>query len=590
MKLRNKRIVASLFLAVFVSSSLFVVCNVHAQAEPTLAEVMNAVISNIHTSDAWTCLYNQIFSVANQSAFDTAITQALNSQDYTDVIFIATLAQINGYSSQTINDSVKTALEDIPMCGSLPVTYTVYGATSATPSVPAFLLYDRFMLNAYQWAQNLDLSGWNITRAFLDFANAYLRLPENSIYGEMSWINPALNLAENDGSRCYDEYAETLDMFLMFAEAGVNATVSYNGQSLSPIDFADDMWLHLQSLWNGNYYNYSAYNNEVECELGNFATVISEYQNYRGNITYFNRVVTDLENNLLINGFYSDSWSLTTTGVLQHADNNGQLRLGETTGAVSALQMLYPYFNQTLKTNFQNMLQNGMWQGVIKSALFSNNQFQMYTGGSFGDDASSLGAMLLFLDGIVPDTGYLAINSNNEAYQDYRTCFPTSEWNFNYQNQTIRITVMAGNLSFLYGSEEVNQSFPSNGVYNIEFSKDWNNITAITKVGNINSVALQSVALQTIKRTPPTPTPSSTPTQIPKTTLTPTSTPKAAINPTNPPTKPAASPMPTSIKKIVDDASLSIVVGGTIIFLAVTALLIAVLKNRRKAKALKIKA
>ena len=72
----------------------------------------------------------------------------------------------------------------------------------------------------------------------------------------MLWINPALNFSESYSSRYYDEYAETLDVFLMFAEAGVNATVTYNGQKLSPIDFANDMWLQVQSLWNGNYYNY----------------------------------------------------------------------------------------------------------------------------------------------------------------------------------------------------------------------------------------------------------------------------------------------------------------------------------------------
>ena len=48
------------------------------------------------------------------------------------------------------------------------------------------------MINAYQMAENLDVSGWNITQAFLDFTNAYLQMPISSRNGEMLWINPAL--------------------------------------------------------------------------------------------------------------------------------------------------------------------------------------------------------------------------------------------------------------------------------------------------------------------------------------------------------------------------------------------------------------
>ena len=151
---------------------------------------------------------------------------------------------------------------------------------------------------------------------------------------------------------------------------------------------------------------------------------------------------------------------------------------------------------------------------------------------SFNDDASAVGAMTLFLDGIVPDTGYLAINASNEAYQDYRTCFPTSEWNFNYQNQTITIPVIAGTLSFIFGTQEVTQNFHSNGVYTIQFSNDWNSIISITKIANVNSVPLQPVTLQTILRPTSTPTPTTTTTSIQTSTTTPTSAPTPLTNST----------------------------------------------------------
>ena len=518
---------------------------VHADEPATLADAINNVLSNIQTTDAWTCVYNQIFGLQNQSAFDTAITQALSQNDYQDVIFIARLAELNGYTSTTINDSVIVALQNFPMCGSLPITCW---ANSYAPD--SFQVYDRYMINAYRYAQELNVSGWNINQAFTDFATQYLKPPTNSQSGEMLWINPQENFSESFSiSRYYDEHAETLDMFLEFALAGVNATISYNGQTLNVTNFMDDAWINTQSHWDGSIYGYDSANGWVECEMGNFAQVIAEYQNFRGNLTYFDRVIQDLEYKLLAENFSSPAWG--TVGVLKHADGNPQLRLGETMGALTALQMLYPDFNQTMQANFRGMLENGAWQGLINSTLYNDGQFSFVNNvtdnteqPSFGDDASSLGAMTLFLDGIVPDTGYLAINASNEAYQDYRTCFPTSEWSFNYQYQTIRIPVMQGNLSFIFGSHEVTQNFPENGVYNIQFASDWNSIVSVTKAANINSVTLQPITLQAISRPTPTPTPSPTPTLSPKPTPSPTPNSTPSLTPSPTPTL-TSTPMPS---------------------------------------------
>ena len=298
----------------------------------------------------WNTIYGQVFGLENASVFDSAIQLALNQNDYTDVIFIARLAELNNYTSQVIDDCVVSALENIPMCGSLPVTYAAAGG------IPdSFLVYDRYMVNAYRYAQELGVPGWNITQAYLDFVNAYLSPPQRSVSGEMLWINPEQNFAESYTSRYYDEHAETLDMFLEFAQNGVNDAINY----------ADDAWLNTQSHWNGQYYGYSDSEMEVECEMGNFAQVIAEYQNYRGAIPYFDRVVDDLQFKLLSAQYNSPAWG--ETGVVKHADTNPQLRLEETMGALTALQMLYPDFSSPMQSNFQQMLSNGAaWQGLGK--------------------------------------------------------------------------------------------------------------------------------------------------------------------------------------------------------------------------------
>ena len=553
-----RKISIILLIVLLLSSPFYLnIQLVHADEPATLADAINNVVSNIQATDAWTAVYNQIFDLQNQSAFDTAITQALNQNNYQDVIFIARLAEINGYSSIIINDSIIMALQNFPMCGSLPLTCW---ANSYAPD--SFQVYDRYMINAYRYAEELNVSGWNINQAFTDFATQYLKPPTASIVsvpistssGEMLWINPAQNFSESYTGRYYDEHAETLDMFLLFALAGVTATVPYNGQQLNPINFMDDAWAKTQSLWNGQYYGYNTNEqNNIECEMGNFATIISQYQNYRGSLPYFDRVIQDLEYTLLAENFSSPIWN--NVGVVGHYQGASQERLDETLGNLIALQMLYPYFSPDMQSNFENMLRNGMWQGLINSNLFNNNQFQFNYNPSagFSDDASSLGAMLLFLDGIVPQTGYLVITASNEAYQDYRTCFPTSEWQFNYQNQAIRIPVMAGNLSFILGSQEVTQNFSVNGVYNIQFDSDWNSIVSITKIADVNSVTLQPVTLQAITRPSAspspvaTPTPTPTPTPSPAPTSPPSSIPESTSTPVPTPSNKASTIMPMQV-------------------------------------------
>jgi cell division septation protein DedD len=97
---------------------------------------------------------------------------------------------------------------------------------------------------------------------------------------------------------------------------------------------------------------------------------------------------------------------------------------------------------------------------------------------------------------------------------------------------------MQGNLTFIFGSENVSQDFPSNGVYDIQFANDWNNITSITQIADINTTTLQPVTLQTIPRPTPSPTPVATPQPSPIPTATPTPT----LTPTPPQTSPSSTP------------------------------------------------
>ncbi len=496
---------------------------------PTLAETINTVLSNIsETNSYWNTVYDQIFCRQNATVFDSAINQAVNAGDYDDAVFIARLAEINNYTSQALKGNLTIALENIPMTGSLPITY----------EGSSFLLYDRYMVNAYRYAKDLGVSGWNMDAAYRDFVKAYVSPPKGSESGEMLYLNPQQGTAESYSSRYYDEHGETLSMFLLFALNGVSGAMAY----------ADDAWLNTQTHWNGQIYGYTNKDAGVECEMGNFAQVIAQYRNSRGEIPYFNQVIEDLENTLLVNEFNSSAWG--SPGVIKHADSNDQLRLGETMGNLIALQMLYQNFTETDQTHFQNMLQDG-WRGLVSSSLVNNaSQFRFVNSdGNYNDEASLLGAMTLFLYGIVPQTGSLAVDASNEKYQDYLTCFPTSKWQFNYTGQSIRIPVNKGNFTFIFGSQNATADFPEDGVYDVQFSSDWNNVTSTVKIENITQPQLQPVTLQPVEKHPysspsPTPVPPPTPKPSPTPTTSPTPTPTAIPTPT-PEVQNAPSPTPT---------------------------------------------
>jgi hypothetical protein len=475
---------------------------VRAQTQqPTLADTLNLVLGKIQNwSSPWTTLYGQIFGASNQSIYDVTIQQAFAQNDSLSVFFVARLAELNSYSSSTINSTLIKALQQ---------------------GVPYFTLYDRYMPYAYQRAKELGVPGWNIST---------LTVPD-----------PA--------GRYYDEYAESISMLLQLDKLGVDTTSKMAA-----------FWKSTQNVWNPpvitetgtqltqGYYQYADSDPDVECEMGNFAGAITEYQNQVGTIPNYDNVLTDLETKLLAEGFSSSGWG--TIGAIKHATSNPQLRLGETLGAMIALQMLYPYFSSDMQVTIQQEITNS-WNGLVASGLYSNGRFSTNT--IYGDivpsdDASSIGSMLLFLDGIVPQTGYLAITASNEAYQDYRTCFPSSEWQFSYQNHSIRIPVIGGNLGFVFGSQGVTQSFPSNGVYDIQFSSNWNSIASITKIANITTAISQTPSASPTPApsqaltTAPSPTPVQSPIPIasllPKSTSTPT--PTQTTEPTN-------SPSPTEI-------------------------------------------
>jgi fibronectin type 3 domain-containing protein len=466
------RILMVATIVVVLSVSLFTV--EASAADVTLADTLNKTITNVNWADSnpLTATWGIILANKNMTALDDAINQSIAKSNYVNALHIARLAELNQYSSTSISQGAETALQQISMCGSLPINFAAngYGDPDLT-NKGCFLVYNRFLIWAYKFAEEYNLtSKWDKNRAFADFARMSNKPPANSASGEMLWCDPHENWANSFSSRYYDEHAETLSVFLKFYEIGVQEALAYT----------DKAWIGVQSHWNGQYYGYTGSSN-VECEMGSFARIIGEYRQEKGgNFSDWERVIQDLNYKLLAKGWSSPGWA--SPGVIVHAESNSQLRLWETLSAITTLHQLFPQLTSNMKQSFADLLmgQTLAWKGLIESGLNNNGYFRgVYPGSQSSNEATACAAATLFLEGIVPITGSLAIPLLEENYPPDTTPFPVREMKFDYSNHKIKIPVKAGELTFVYGSLPVSYNFTSDGVYDIEFTDDWNQITRV---------------------------------------------------------------------------------------------------------------
>jgi parallel beta-helix repeat protein len=451
-----------IFLIVCVVFSTLVSCQVSAAPEIvsanqiTLADAINSCTLN-WTTDATTAKFAMVFNALPLSYYDTLIQQYASSNDWIDVLRVKRFSEIDGYGSPIIEQATYQALVNMPMLEYLPLTSSIRGS-------PYFGTYDRFVLNAYRYAEQYNLTQkWNATAAYQELLATYEAASQPSI-----GYNPTNLTTFQWTPRYYDEAAETLDSF-----------VKLDGNDAG-------LWNYIQNnYWNGSIYGYNG-PNQYECEVGFFAMIIGNYYvTMGGNITDFDRVYMDLYNNLLAQGWNSVGWGVP--GVLRHAESNHQLRLESTLGAIQALQAYVgtsdwePALVDLLGGSDQ------AWSALIDSPLYSGGRFNGTSDSPFSDGATAEGMMTLFLEGIIPNTGSLAMPLNEEGYQDVRDLSPASLFNFDYANKTIRIPVNPGELELQFGTQVVSCVFPSAGIYQVDFGNDWNSIISVKYFGPLNS-------------------------------------------------------------------------------------------------------
>jgi parallel beta-helix repeat protein len=434
----------------------------------TLADAMNTIItanSWVPTSnDAyWTVSsavahYATVFSVGNPSYYQTAAENDLASSNPVQALHDKRMAEIDGMPTAVSDATVQSYLSNAPMTGYVPITY----------SNQYFLIYHRFEAGAYRWAPPSLQSKWNAAGALAEI---------NSIVQSGS---PGTYIAYSQSGgyatyyRYYDDTAETIEWFL---EVGGNSYMST----------CDQIWNFQQSyFWNGQYYGYSSQSG-METEVGPFALISGRYLVTKGDFaTYGDRIVSDLNQKLLISGYSSPLWNHYS---LNHVPGYDERRLENAAAAWAAMEAYYPVMTPTMQTTLQGMGSVG-WRGLLdQSGDFDSgtNMFRIWASVPTTMGATGVGLMVMFMNGIVPKTGSLAIPLNDESYEDMAGWSPATMFRFDYANRQIRIPVNAGTLNFIFGSGTASYTFPSTGVYQVQFSSDWNTVQSATLIAPLDS-------------------------------------------------------------------------------------------------------
>lgn len=533
------KVFSVLALLVLVSSSFLGTVKVNSvQATTTLADLLNNYLNSIDWSESSysSVQFGIIFSRFPISSYEAVLQYYVKSDDWIDVLLIKRLSELAGYNSQNLTLAVIQALENIPLVGYLPKTDSLWNGTVYEDF---FCVNDRFLLYSYRWAEQVsgdinmdgvidiydavllakafgevtnnsdcDLNGdgvinysdsviladnfgqsslmlkWNETAAYQQMAGLVDEYGGGYSYFGVGMVcpfpdpqNPKNTTIIQNNCRYYDEEAQTLGCFHIFEEDGLTEARSYE----------DKIWNHLNNdgWWTGQWYWYRPDWKCFECEMGRFALQITEYLDY-----VHPNIISDLNQKLLINEWNSPSWQ-PWLYVVNHANNpdgsivTEQYRAEETVAVWEAFESFYTSFPISMQNAITDMLtkEPKAWEQVLNQSCYNN----VYNAGThkivYGDQLD--GAMVMFLNGIVPETGSLHDSLTEETYLTNAFNFPANEYRFDHASRMIRIPTTSGQIGFQFGTQIVSYNF-TQGVWDIYFSNDWNSIKNVVPVSSGN--------------------------------------------------------------------------------------------------------
>ena len=501
--------------------------NVYDYTDPATVSYFNSLSQAVTTVQAANDFsqvspYLAYVLCENQTSMQTMIDNYAATQQWLNVLEYAAIC--NKLWSDNVPSDVQTdiqyALGNYTMVGNLPFTDANSGVNDFTPE-SEWALYGYYFNNCSWMGNYQNDTKWNITAAYSFFDTAVnYSIANNGVNGYVGlplWIY-ADGTGSTFGDRYYDEDANTIECYLLFAEL-LNVSDAMNK--------AVYWWNYLVSThWTPDpgYFGYAAPGGLYECEAGFFMKIISMLEYYYPSLGNWTYVLEDIDNRFLSQEWNSPQWvdattHLTTYAVVHADPGNPQRRLESTLGAWQALQGVYLQLNSVYQGDVTDMLSGNenlqpAWALLLSqynpsaqqygaglydaaTGMFGESRLANSGCGAFVDDANATAQaeILLFMLGIVPGTTTVAFpleELNDEYIQDINP----EMFQFNLANQTITIPVnSAGTMTFQYGESPITCSFNQTGVWQVTFTDSWNMIANVTYVSGLptNSIYFSQI-------------------------------------------------------------------------------------------------
>ncbi|MDH5786976.1 MAG: hypothetical protein OEZ40_01610 [Candidatus Bathyarchaeota archaeon] len=427
-----------------------------------------------------------ILSQKSLSDFDTLIAAEAGASDWKDVAKVKRFCEICGWESSTVNTHVKSFLLNMDMFDN----YAVPEMTLNTFTIghPA--------MHGYRWAKELNYQTvkWDADDAFTGI-HAVLVNEADTFY--RANIDAGTG-SQDKGGRIYEKNQTGCTFFDLWESAGVASAKTDLLQC----------WTYLQTHWNESglnppdRYDYAkdtGYDGWV-WDTPEILEVFGRMQVALGYpVTNFKRIYTHAAAGYLDAKWASRHWIIdggTQYEVcVHHNDANSERRMQGTFQAHVFLHQIWNHMTDTQKDNYRDMLKGTTVTQAYQTLLSATaglyntetNAFKLdSTDGATSDVGTASGATLLFLLGMCPSTtrpvGTLAIPLYTQMLGSMFMVGPKS-FRWDGTNKKIRIAVFSGNLTFMYGSTNVDHYFPRDGVYEVYFSEDYNTVLNAAYIG-----------------------------------------------------------------------------------------------------------
>jgi len=411
-----------------------------------------------------------IFHKLDAAAIDSLASSFASAGLWSDVSKVKRLAELNNYRSDQLDSITLQMLDNMDKIGALPANYT-YDTSKY------FIVDERCDLWLPKWAKEMGYrtDKWDAAAIFQDVKKCY------DVYNRpFLYVNPEQNIVMPDSDDLVSLYlmaAQTLDCFVKLKAQGISGSIEYAVKAWD--------WVN-QNLWQTDHYKDRTTANVLSGAL-NFHLIVLRL-NAETKIGNFERILTDIDTKLLADRWNSPLWNNYAI-VMSYPDDRTP-SLVYSLSAFIMLHTIYPLLTTDMKTAFASMLSASTraWEGLINySGLYDaeTGKFKLTPPHSVTDSATALGCILLLLQGIIPDTGCLAIPLIEDYNYDSLLMLMPKLLNLNISERKLTIPVFSGAIGFQFGEKLVSYEFASDGVWRVTFSSDWNRIVTVERIGNL---------------------------------------------------------------------------------------------------------